>query len=62
VQPGATDGSQTEVKGAPFAEGALVITRASSGVSTAAKAATSSGTGNPLMPTPRGPGGPGGPR
>jgi HlyD family secretion protein len=59
VQPGATDGSQTEVQGAPFAEGALVVTRASaSGAATAAKSATSAGTGNPLMPAARGPGGP----
>jgi HlyD family secretion protein len=59
VKAGASDGSQTEVIGAPFAEGALVVTRASaSAATTAAKAATSGGAGNPLMPAARGPAGP----
>lgn len=59
VKAGASDGSQTEILGTPFAEGALVVTRATSIVSsTGAKAATSTGAGNPLMPATRGPGGP----
>jgi HlyD family secretion protein len=62
VTTGASDALRTEVLGTPFAEGALVVTRASaSGPSTATKTA-SAGTGNPLMPAARGPGGPGGPR
>jgi HlyD family secretion protein len=59
VKAGASDGSQTEVIGAPFAEGALVVTRVSaSAATTAAKTATSGGAGNPLMPAARGPAGP----
>ena len=56
VKAGASDGSQTEILGTPFAEGTLVVTRASA--SGTAKAPTSSGVGNPLMPAARGPGGP----
>jgi len=55
VKAGASDASQTEILGTPFAEGALVVTRASS---TAAKSASATGAGNPLMPATRGPGGP----
>jgi HlyD family secretion protein len=59
VTAGASDASQTEILGTPFAEGAVVVTRASaSAAATASKAAASSGTGNPLMPATRGPGGP----
>ena len=59
VTVGASDGTQTEIVKAPFAEGALVVTRAgSTGGATAARAPATNG--NPLMPTGRG--GPGGPR
>jgi HlyD family secretion protein len=56
---GASDSTQTEIVNAPFAEGALVVLRASSTAgATAARAPAANG--NPLMPTGRG--GPGGPR
>jgi HlyD family secretion protein len=59
VKPGASDGSQTEVIGGSLPEGALVVTRASASAgATKTKTATANGTGNPLMPGPRGPGGP----
>ncbi|HMC78369.1 MAG TPA: efflux RND transporter periplasmic adaptor subunit [Vicinamibacterales bacterium] len=56
VTTGASDGTFTEIVNAPFAEGALVVTRASTASATAAKA--SPANGNPLMPAQRGPGGP----
>lgn len=56
VTPGASDGTHTEIVTAPFAEGALTVTRAATAsTATAAKAATTNG--NPLMPAARGPGG-----
>ena len=55
VKAGASDATHTEILGTPIAEGALLVTRASS---TAAKSPSASGAGNPLMPAPRGPGGP----
>lgn len=61
VTIGASDSTQTEIVKAPFSEGALIVTRATSSASSAAtttKAAPA--TGNPLMPATRGPGGPGG--
>jgi HlyD family secretion protein len=61
VTPGVSDGTFTEIVGAPFAEGALVVTRASTAASASAAKATTA-NGNPLMPAQRGPGGPGGPR
>ncbi len=55
VTIGASDGTRTEILGAPFAEGTLVVTRAATtATSSPAPAAT---TGNPLMPG-RPPGGP----
>ena len=56
VTTGLSDGSFTEILGTPFAEGALVVTRAASTAATAAKASPTNG--NPLMPATRGPGGP----
>ena len=60
VTTGLSDGTQTEIAGAPFEPGTLVVTRASSPSTTAATA--TAGTGNPLLPTQRGPGLPGAPR
>jgi HlyD family secretion protein len=59
VTTGLSDGSFTEILGTPFAEGALVVTRAASAAATVTKASPTNG--NPLMPAQRGPGGPGGP-
>ena len=50
VTPGATDGTHTEILDAPFAEGAQVVTRATS-ASASTAAAKPAATGNPLMPT-----------
>jgi hypothetical protein len=50
VTAGASDGTYTEVAGAPFAEGALVVTRAT--MASASSSTPSSATaGNPLLPT-----------
>lgn len=53
VTPGLSDGTQTEIVKAPFAEDALVVTRAvaTAGAATARTPATN---GNPLMPAWRG--------
>jgi HlyD family secretion protein len=48
VTTGASDGAQTEILNAPFAEGTRVATRATS--SAAATTMVSTATGNPLMP------------
>ena len=48
VTTGASDGSYTEILQAPFAQGALVVTRAASAAPTVAKASATNG--NPLMP------------
>jgi HlyD family secretion protein len=58
VKVGASDASHAEILSAPFAEGALIVTRASSGVAATAARPPTAGTGNPLMPATRGPGGP----
>jgi HlyD family secretion protein len=59
VRVGASDGTHTELIDPPFAEGTLLVTRAATG-SAAAKPATTSASGNPLMPTrPAGPRPPG---
>ena len=59
VTLGVSDGTQTEIVNAPFAEGSLVVTRASAAAGATA-ARTPAANGNPLMPAGRG--GPGGPR
>jgi HlyD family secretion protein len=59
VTIGASDTSQTELASAPFAEGALIVTRATSPSAAATKTPAAT-TGNPLLPSR--PGGPGGPR
>ena len=48
VSPGVSDGVYTEIAGAPLAEGAVVVTRASA---TPAAAATATQGSNPLMPS-----------
>jgi HlyD family secretion protein len=47
VTPGASDGTYTEISGAPVAEGTLVVTRAT----TKATSPASLGAGNPLLPS-----------
>lgn len=49
VTTGATDGTQTEILNAPFAEGTRIVTRATSSASGATIVSTA--TGNPLLPT-----------
>jgi len=56
VRVGESDGSHTELIDPPFAEGTLLVTRATSAAA-ATKPSTPSASGNPLMPTR-----PGGPR
>jgi HlyD family secretion protein len=56
VKPGASDGTFTEILGDALAEGALLVTRATSAASaTASSAPAAGGAGNPLMPATRGP-------
>jgi HlyD family secretion protein len=54
VTAGASDGTYTEIAGTPFAEGTLLVTRATS--PSASSAPASSTAGNPLMPSRPGPG------
>jgi HlyD family secretion protein len=59
VRPGASDGTFTEILGDSLAEGALLVTRATTDASrTASAAPAATGAGNPLMPATR----PAGPR
>jgi HlyD family secretion protein len=48
VTPGASDGTYTEISGAPVPEGALVVTRA---IAASAAPTSTSGNGNPLLPS-----------
>jgi HlyD family secretion protein len=53
VKAGASDGTNTEIAGAPVPEGALVVTRAvsASGSSSSSSSARPATTGNPLLPS-----------
>lgn len=55
VTPGASDATFTEVRGGSLAEGALLVTRATSGSNSTSSAAPKPTAGNPLLPTRPGP-------